>query len=137
MAWEDKQAVLKDNFSETVYKAIVDEGTWDKLSWEEQTAVLNNEFSDGVAQAIMDEGKWRDLPWEEKKAILTTNSPETLKQILKDIGVWDTLPIPVKNLLADKTQLDKTVEAAQRKLNSLRDKEVKLEQLPPFYQVGF
>lgn len=126
MAWEDKQALLKDNFSETVYKAIVDEGTWDKLTWEEQFAVLNNEFSDGVIQAIMDEGKWKDLPWEQKHAVLTTNSPETLKQVLEDIGVWKTLPIPVRNLLADKTQLDRTVENAKRKLNELRDREVTL-----------
>lgn len=124
MAWEDKQAVLKDNFSETVYKALVDEGTWDKLEWEEKVALLNNEFSDGVIQAIEDEGKWKDLPWEQKHAILTTNSPETLKQVLEDIGVWKTLPIPVRNLLADKTQLDRTVENAQKKLNSLRDKSV-------------
>lgn len=126
MAWEDKQAVLQDNFSETVYQAIVDEGTWDKLSWEEQIAVLNNEFSDGVAQAIIDEGKWASLPWEQKKAVLTTNSPETLRQVLRDIGVWETLPIAVRRLLADKTPLDRTVDAAQEKLNSLKDKEVTL-----------
>ena len=124
MAWEDKQALLKDNFSETVYQAIVDEGTWDKLSWEEQFAVLNNGFSDGVVQAIIDEGKWEELPWEQKKAVLTTNSPETLKQILQDIGIWNTLPIAVKDLLADKTQLDRTVDNAQKKLNSLKDKSV-------------
>src|SRR5699024_8495744 len=87
----------------------------------------NNDFSDGVAQAIMDEGKWRDLPWEQKKAILTTNSPKTLKQILKDIGVWNTLPIKVRNLLADGSQVNRTVNNAQRKINSLRGKSVTLE----------
>lgn len=126
MDYATKEAILEDNFSLTVYDAIVDEGTWDKLTWEERIALLNNEFSDTVIQAMIDDGKWESLKWEERMAILKTNTPETLKQVLKDIGVWETLPIAVRNLLADKTQLDRTVESAKQKLNELKDREVTL-----------
>lgn len=126
MAWEDKQAILEDHFSEEVYLAIVNEGLWDELHWKERIALLNNGFTDTVIQAMIDDERWEQLEWEEQMAILKTNTPETLQQVLKDIGVWETLPIAVRNLLADKSQLDRTVELAQQKLNSLKDREVTL-----------
>lgn len=117
MAWEDKEAVLKDNYSLTTYEAIVSNGTWANLEWEERIAILNNEFSGTTAEALINNGDWNKLDWEEQMAILTTNTPETLVQVLEDLGVWDNLDPEIRLLLADGTDVTKKVASATRELD--------------------
>lgn len=117
MSWEEKQLVLENNFSENVYKALEETGLWNNLETEEKIALLKNGYSDTVIQGLIDIGKWNDMPVEQQEAILTSNTPETLIQVLKDIGVWDEIDPKIHRLLVNRTEAQREINAAERELD--------------------
>lgn len=128
--WENlkfiaKNANLSTNARLTMAEVLVESGKWDTLSPQEKKLIVNNH--DGL-QAIADSKTnmsiWNSMP-EKVKKILGNNKDFINKKDVatKTLQSWDKLTPKEKKLLA-KNMTAKDVDAAQKKINSMKGKTV-------------
>lgn len=94
-------AELDSNAKQMIGEAAIVNGYWDGMAWEDKEVILKDEFSITMFKALEESAKWEELPLEAKTALMYSNTPEIMAQTMLDLGLWEDFLPAIKELDAD------------------------------------